>query len=226
MVQPRKRPVPDPLRFTSRFAYRDEFEAHRTTVRERYSRDELTEIELALDTLTTSSVRIQILGGTTRHENTDGGVRVYRIVGARFERHAMTLAQATFGDTNGPIRCRLFPADHLPAQLADCLPPCKPGTQPQAAAPDNSDSPHERIQRLLHRPADGGGSALLFTGPVTTPNKPLAAIQWHDITDDGRYTELHDQHNTVHPTTPTDLAAHFTTWIARATQLEAEQDRT
>ncbi|MEV6139392.1 ESX secretion-associated protein EspG [Nocardia sp. NPDC051990] len=219
---------PDPLRFTSRFAYRDDFDAHRVTVRERYSPDELEEIHLALHTLSSSPIRIQIFGGTTRHENPNGGVRVYRIVGARTDQHAMSLTQATFGDTNGPIRCRLFPTDHLPAQLAGCLPPCKPGTQPQTSCHSDNDTPHERYQRLLHRPADGGGSALLYTGPVDKPNKPRAAVQWHDITDDGRYTELHDQHHTIQPTTPTNLAAHFTAWIARTTQpqLEVEQDRT
>ncbi|MFI7667892.1 hypothetical protein [Nocardia sp. NPDC049526] len=86
---------PDPLRFTSRFAYRDDFDAHRATVRERYSPDELEEIHLALHTLTTSTIRIQIFGGTTRHENPDGGVRVYRIVGARTDQRAMSLIQAT-----------------------------------------------------------------------------------------------------------------------------------
>ncbi|MEU0503278.1 ESX secretion-associated protein EspG [Nocardia sp. NPDC005998] len=204
---------PDPLRFTSRFAYRDDFDTHRVTVRERYSRNELAEIELALDTLTTSLVRIQIFGGTTRHKSPNGGVHIYRIVGAHADQRAMSLAQATFGDANGPIRCRMFPTDHLPAQLVGCLPPCTPGTQSQPARHPDSDTPHERYQRLLRQPADGGGSALLYTGPAAKPSNPVATIQWHDITDDGRYTELHNQPHTIHPTTPTDLAAHFTTWI-------------
>ncbi|WP_433525849.1 ESX secretion-associated protein EspG [Nocardia pseudovaccinii] len=218
---------PNPLRFTSRFAHRDDFDAHRATMRERYSPDEFEKIQLALHTLITSTIRIQIFGGTTRHENPNGGVRLYRVVGARTDQHAMSLAQATFGNTDGPIRCHLFPTDHLPAQLADCLPPCNPGTQPQSSCHPDNGTPHEHVQRLLHRPADGGGSALLYTGPVEKPNTPLAAVQWHDITDDGRYTELHDQHITVQPTTPTDLAAHFSTWIAHAIQsrLESEQDR-
>ncbi|WP_433758777.1 ESX secretion-associated protein EspG [Nocardia sp. CA-135398] len=196
-------------------------------VRERYGRDE--EIQLALHTLTTCAVRIEILGGTTRYEGSS--VQVYRVVGASTGDHAMSLAQTTFGDADGPIRCRLFPTDHLPAQLVESLPPCKPGTQPQATEdlsdrPD-SDTSLDRYRRLLHRPADGGGSALLYTGPVGKPDKPLAAIQWHDITNCGRYTELHDQYRTALPTTATDLVAHFTTWIARATRspLEAEQGR-
>ncbi|WP_433600996.1 ESX secretion-associated protein EspG [Nocardia sp. CA-135953] len=204
---------PDPLRFTSRFAYRDDFDAHHATVRERYSRDELTEIELALDTLATSLVRIQIFGGTTRYPSPDGGVRVYRIVGGRTDQRAMCLAQATLGDANGPIHCRLLPTHDLPALLADCLPPAKPGTREQGTCHPDSDTPHERCQRLLQRPADGGGSALLYTGPLDKPNKPRATIQWHDITDDGRYTELQDQHHAIHPSTPDNLIAHFTTWM-------------
>ncbi|MEV6427724.1 hypothetical protein [Nocardia sp. NPDC051463] len=31
-------------------------------------------------------------------------------------------------------------------------------------------------------------------------------LQWHDITDDGRWTEIRGSHITGHPTTPTDLA--------------------
>jgi hypothetical protein len=225
---------PDPLRFTSRFARRDDFDAHRTTLRERYSRDELEQIELALHTLTTSTIRIQIFGGTTQHGNPEGGVRVYRIVGARTNHHAMSLTQTTVGDTNGPVRCRLFPTDHLPAQLVGCLPQCNPGTQPPPTfhpedLGDHPDSttPREHYQRLLHRPADGGGSALLYTGPIDTPDKPRTTVQWHDITDDGRYTELHDQHGLIRPTAPTDLAAHFTTWIDRSTRnlLEVTENR-
>lgn len=44
------------------------------------------------------------------------------------DHHAMSLTQATFGDTNGPIRCRLFPVVHLPAQLTSSLPLCTPTT--------------------------------------------------------------------------------------------------
>ncbi|WP_329411413.1 hypothetical protein OG563_03715 [Nocardia vinacea] len=42
------------------------------------------------------------------------------------------------------------------------------------------------------------------------------AVQWYDITDDGRYAETRTTHITIRPTAPTDLAAIFTTWIDRA----------
>ncbi|MEV6137978.1 ESX secretion-associated protein EspG [Nocardia sp. NPDC051990] len=232
---------PNPLRFTSRFAHRDDFDAHRATMRERYSSDELEQIQLALHTLTTSTIRIQILGGTTQHKNPAGGVRVYRIVGARTDHHAMSLAQATFGDTNGPIRCRLFSLEHLPAQLTSSLPPCTPGTNPPTTfhsadihgRPDGHmetstrNSPRERYQRLLNRRADGGGSALLHTGPANKLTTSVTTVQWHDITNDGRYTELRGPHITVRPTTPADLATLFTTWIDRVTRRhrEAAEDR-
>ncbi|WP_227998850.1 ESX secretion-associated protein EspG [Nocardia australiensis] len=231
---------PNPLRFTSRFAYRDDFELHRVTMRERYSHDELEEIQLALNTLSESTMRIEIFGGTTQHKNSNGGTRSYRIVGARTDYHAVSLAQATFADTNGPIRCRLFPVAHLPSELVNSLPRCKPGNQPSSTFhPEDvygnrnghmesvtHNSPRERYQRLLHRPADGGGSALLYTGGVNTLADPLTTVQWHDITNDGRYTELRGQHITVRPTAPTDLTTQFTTWIDRVTQRlrEAEED--
>ncbi|MEV4236834.1 hypothetical protein ACIBJI_18410 [Nocardia sp. NPDC050408] len=60
---------PNPLRYTCRFAYRDDFDTHRVTMRERYSPDELEEIQLAVHTLTSSTIRAQIFGGTTQHKN-------------------------------------------------------------------------------------------------------------------------------------------------------------
>jgi hypothetical protein len=38
-------------------------------------------------------MRIQIFGGTTRHKNPNGGVLVYRVVGARTGHRAMSLAE-------------------------------------------------------------------------------------------------------------------------------------
>ncbi|WP_433601009.1 ESX secretion-associated protein EspG [Nocardia sp. CA-135953] len=167
-----------------------------------------------------------------------GGVRISRLIGARTDYHAMSLAQATFDDVPGPIRCRLFPVDHLPAQLVSSLPPCNSGTQPSATFhPDDlstranghlesvtRNSPRERYQRLLHRPADGGGSALLHIGPANKLTAPSTTVQWHDITGDPCYTETHRQHITVRPTTPTDLTSHFTSWIDQVTQRRREAE--
>jgi hypothetical protein len=85
-------------------------------------------------------------------------------------------------------------------------------------------TPREQYQRLVGRPVDGGGSAVLLVGPLHTLSKPANVLQWHDITDDGRYTEIRTQHITVRPTTPTDLATQFTTWIDRALK-RLEEDR-
>lgn len=60
-------------------------------------------------------------------------------------------------------------------------------------------------------------AAPLYTGPVDKLDKPITTVQWHDITDDDHYTELHDQHRTIHPTNPADLTAQFTAWINAAT---------
>jgi hypothetical protein len=79
-------------------------------------------------------------------------------------------------------------------------------------------TPRERYRRLLRRPSDGGGSAGLLTGAVNKLSTPWHVLQWHDITGDGRYTEVRAGHITVQPTTPTDLAARFTSWIDNALQ--------
>lgn len=220
---------PSPLRYTSRFAFRDEFDAHRAAVRGRYGADELEEIQLALHTLGTSRVRVEVLGGTCRHKRSTGrdDLREYRIIGARNTFHAVTLMQSGTDGEHGAIRVRLVRPEQLPGRLAAEIPPCAPGAAPAATfhpddlAPprdkylqDNArNTPREKYHRLLSRPADGGGTAVLLTGPIHTESTPASVVQWYDITDDGRYTELRAAHITVRPTTAADLATHFTTWF-------------
>ncbi|MGK8490371.1 ESX secretion-associated protein EspG [Nocardia asiatica] len=235
--------IPGPLRYTSRFAFRDDFDAHRAAVWQRYSADELDEINAAFHTLGDSDLRIEILGGTCKHKNTTGphDIREYRILGARDAYRAVVLSQAGNQREHGPIRVRMFPADQLPARLVNAIPPCAPGGEKPAMfhphdltsrrdtyLQDNArNTPREQYQRLLGRPVDGGGTAVLITAPLHTRTKPTKVLQWHDISDDGRYTEHRADHITVRPTTPTDLTTHFTTWIAQALdRLEATRSET
>ncbi|WP_054816381.1 ESX secretion-associated protein EspG [Nocardia arizonensis] len=231
---------PGPLRYTSRFAYRDEFRAHRAAVRARYDADELEEIRLALHTLGTSEVRIEILGGTCRHKRSTGreDLREYRIIGARNTFHAVTLMQSGTEHDHGPIRVRLSRPEHLPARVAADIPPCAPGSAaPEIFHPADLDpprdrylrdnarnTPRERYRRLLGGPADGGGTAVLLTGPTHNASAPVEVAQWHDITDDGRYTELRTTHIAVRPTTFAELSALFTGWLDRAWQRLSEAD--
>ncbi|MET8775298.1 ESX secretion-associated protein EspG [Nocardia sp. NPDC004654] len=224
--------IPSPLRHLSRFAFRDEFAAHREAVRQRYSTDELDEIRAALHTLGTSELRIEILGGSCKHRASTGrdDLREYRIIGARTGHRAVTLSQYGTDSEHGPIRLRAFDADQLPARLTQAVPACTPGAEkpatfhPDELSPrrdgylqDNArNTPRERYQRLLGRPADGGGSAVLLTGPLHTHATPRNVVQWYDISGDGRYTELRGAHITVRPTTPADLTTQFATWITRA----------
>ncbi|MGQ4617301.1 ESX secretion-associated protein EspG [Nocardia sp. R7R-8] len=220
---------PNPLHYCSRFQLRDEFAAHRTVVRARYPADELEQIQLALHTLTTSDLRIEILGGTTKHKAGDGSVRMYRIVGAANPYDAVTLFQAATGDQDGVIVVRLHRREDLPSFLVKSIPASAPGKQPPATFhPDDlrrdgsyledvaRNTPRERYQRLVQRPADGGGSASLITGAVNTLSRPWNVLQWYDIAGDGRYTELRGRHVSVYPTTPADLVTRFTAWIDAA----------
>lgn len=131
---------PGPLRYTSRFALRDEFAAHRRAVHDRYSADELEEIQLALHTLGTSDMRIEILGGTSKHKNSTGDddLREYRILGARNPYRAVTLMQGGTATDHGPIRVRMFRPESLPARIVQAIPSCTPGTAaPATFHPDD-----------------------------------------------------------------------------------------
>ncbi|MEV4129702.1 ESX secretion-associated protein EspG [Nocardia sp. NPDC049707] len=218
---------PNPLHYRSRFSLRDDFAAHRLAVCARYDRDEFEHIQLAVHTLANSDLRIEILGGTTKHRAGDGTVKIYRMVGARTPEHAVTLFQSATTDEDGQIRLRTGRPETLAIDLARAIPACASGShEPATFHPEDlrprrdtyledvaRSTPRERYERLVHRPADGGGTAGLITGPINTLSEPRHVLRWHDITDDGRYTEIHGPHITVRPTTPADLAATFTTWI-------------
>ncbi|MGV9540180.1 hypothetical protein [Nocardia beijingensis] len=66
-------------------------------------------------TLTTSDLRIEILGGTTKHKGRDGSVRRYRIVGARTKHQAVSLDQTANVEQDGlmivesTLTCRWIP---------------------------------------------------------------------------------------------------------------------
>ncbi|ATL67391.1 ESX secretion-associated protein EspG [Nocardia terpenica] len=224
--------IPSLLRYTSRFAYRDDFAAHRVTVRQRYGDEEFEQIQLALHTLTNSDMRIEILGGTSRYKDSDGSQRVYRIIGARNLYHAAVLYQFTQGEIDGRIRLRLCRPEDLATRLSGIVPPRNPGAQPPITVHPSDlrdgrtgltkNTAVERYQRLLNGPADGGGSAALHVGPFNTDPKPSNVVQWYDLAD-GRYIELRHEHITVRPVSARDIAARFTAWIDRALQREREE---
>ncbi|MET7772926.1 ESX secretion-associated protein EspG [Nocardia sp. NPDC005366] len=227
---------PRPLKYLSRFAVENDFQRHRELVRARYDTDELEQIMLAMHTLSESDMRIEILGGTRKHRDSTGDVKQYRIVGARNPFHAVVAFQAVRGEDNGPIRLRTCRPESLASQITKSIPPCSPGSRPPATfhpgdlrssqgtyLRDNArNTPREQYRRLLGRPADGGGSAGLLVGPLHSRPDASNTVQWYDITDDGRYTEIHAQHITVRPTTPAELTATFTTWLADAVQRARE----
>ncbi|MBF4999773.1 ESX secretion-associated protein EspG [Nocardia sp. BSTN01] len=225
--------IPGLLRFTSRFAFRDEFEAHRSTVRQRYGVDEFERIQLALHTLNTSDMRIEIFGGTTKYKGSDGTQRVYRIIGARNLYHAAVLHQFTQGDVDGRIRLRLCRTDTFTAQLAATIPPCEPGTKaPITVHPADlrdgrngltRNTPRERYLTMINGPVGGGGSATLHVGAFNADVQPSNAVQWYDIPD-GRYIETRGEHITVRPVDAGDLGVRFNFWIDCALQRLREDE--
>ncbi|WP_024805463.1 ESX secretion-associated protein EspG [Nocardia sp. BMG51109] len=220
--------IPGLLRYTSRFAYRDDFERHGPTVRDRYGTDEFEQIQLTLHTLTASDMRIEIFGGTTRYREADGTTpRMYRIIGARTMYHAAVLHQFTQGDIDGRIKLRLCRPDDLAARLVATVPAREAGTeQPVTVHPadlrDNrrsatGTSAAERYRRLLDRPVDGNGSAQLLVGAFNADPAPANGVLWCDF-EDGRYLQTRDEHVTVRPVGAQDLASRFDAWIDRAVQ--------
>ncbi|AHH21066.1 EspG family protein [Nocardia nova SH22a] len=224
---------PGLLRFTSRFPTRDEFELHRTTVRERYSTDEFELIQVALHTLTTSDMRIEIMGGTTKYKGSDGRQRVYRIIGARNVDRAAVIHQLTQGDRDGLIRLRLCRPEDLPTRVAATIPPCAPGNAPPLTVHPadlrdgrnglTRNTPRERYLTMIEGPVNGGGSATLHVGPFNSDVKPSNVVQWYDIPD-GRYSEVRTEHITVRPASAQDLGTRFDAWIERALQRLREDE--
>ncbi|ATL65163.1 ESX secretion-associated protein EspG [Nocardia terpenica] len=216
--------IPNILRYTSRFAYNDEFDAHRIAVRKRYSDDEFEQIQLALHTLTTSDMRIEIFGGTSKYKGSDGADRMYRIIGARTLFHAVVLHQFTQGEAEGRFRLRLCRCEDLPARLAATVPVREPGSHPPITVHPQDlrdgrqsatrNSPAERYRRLLET-LDGGGSAQLLVGAFNTTPEPWNMVQWYDVPD-GRYIELRTEHITVRPVGTQELTSRFAAWIENA----------
>ncbi|WP_327150239.1 ESX secretion-associated protein EspG [Nocardia sp. NBC_01329] len=231
---------PTPLRYTSRFAFNDEARAHRLTVRDRYSREERAGIQVALDTLGTSEMRIEILGSTCAHKRSTGrdDRRQYRIVGARTEAYAVMLSQVGAEGDYGPIQVRLFRPENLAARLVSGLAPCTPGTGEAATFHPGDLEPRqeahfedhrrararEEYRKLIGREKDGSGCAVLLMGRFDAATEPARVLRWHDIAGDGRYTEQRGNHVTVRPATSAEFTRHFGTWLDNAwRRLEEER---
>ncbi|MGW0248007.1 ESX secretion-associated protein EspG [Nocardia goodfellowii] len=219
---------PPLLHYNSRFEYKEEYEAHRARVRGGLSNDEMDRIQLAFHTVTTGDARIEILGGTTRSRTNPGILREYRIIGVRSAYNAVILAQTAVGGVDGQIRVRVCPPEMLGSVLAKAVPPCGPGQRRPATfhQPDLQsttggsardaarESARAEFKRLVRRPIDGGGCAEVFVGTINDRNDAWDSIQWHDISEDGRYTEQHTrEHIEIRPSTSQDLAKEFTLWI-------------
>ncbi|WP_063065847.1 ESX secretion-associated protein EspG [Nocardia violaceofusca] len=224
--------IPVPLRYTSKLATNDEVTAHRAAVRARYGTDEFEQLNLALHTLTTSELRIEIHGESAVLGK--GRPREYRVIGARTPYHAVMLTQTADGDADGPVRCRLFPTDQLAGRLAAIVPGCPPGNGKPGTfhiddlrGPDDGytrNSARDRFHRLTARPLDGTGMAGLLAGYLHSRPEPWNILGWFDVTGDGRYLrEQSREHIAIRPAASRDLAAHFETWIDRAVRRLREE---
>ncbi|WP_245402274.1 ESX secretion-associated protein EspG [Nocardia albiluteola] len=224
--------LPSPMGYTSRFPTLDEVHYHRQAVHSRYDRDERDQIELAFQTLTTAELRIEIEGQSTTLGN--GTPKEYRILGGRTAYHAVMLTQTADPDARdtveGPIRCRMFRPEQLPARLAAVVPSFPAGQgrpdtfhlQDLRGRPAESyarNTPRDRYDRMYRQPMDGGGTAALLTGSLFHHPAPWHLTRWVDIARDGRYlVQQTREHLTVRPATPNDLTTCFATWIERAQQ--------
>ncbi|MQY24394.1 hypothetical protein NRB20_75290 [Nocardia sp. RB20] len=225
--------IPGLLRFTSRFAYRDEFELHRPAVRARYGVDELDQIDLALHTVTTSDMRVEILGSTTKYKGSKGKPRAYRIIGARNLYHATVLYQLTEGQVDGRIRVHSYRPEQLGAGLVAAIPGREPGTAPPITVHPNDlrdnhhsatgKTPAERYRRLLSGRVEGNGTAALLVGPIHANPQPAHEVSWCDFTD-GRYLRVLGEHITIRPATAKDLSARFNAWFDNAAQRQHEDE--
>lgn len=232
--------MPTPLRYRSRFATMDQYEAHRAAVRAGGDIDEQERIRLLVHTLRNCDMRIEILFGSVKHRGGDGQTRKdLRMVGARTYAHAVVLSQTALRGEDSDIRAQLLRADQLPAALAAGIPPCEPGRDKpvtfdladvQAAkeagysAQYDTRSPRGRFAQLARRQVDGGGQAILRLGNFHAAHNRHRALQWGDFTGDGRYVEQRNRtHLELRPATTQGLSAIFAGWIDRAERTLREE---
>ncbi|MEU4315079.1 ESX secretion-associated protein EspG [Nocardia sp. NPDC024068] len=234
--------MPAPLRYRSRFLTMDEFEAHCAAVRDGGDSDDRERIGLLVHTLAHCDMRIEILFGSVVHRGGDGRTRKdLRVVGARNSTYAVVLAQTAVRGVDGDIRAQLLRSDQLPAALAAAIPPCEPGrdkpvtfdladVKPEPdtgySADSGPGSTRQRFRQLARRPTDGGGHAILRLGDLHAAHNRYRALQWFDITGDGRYVEQRNRtHLELRPASAQGFGAVFTAWIDQAQRaLRADAD--
>lgn len=230
--------MPAPLRYRSRFPTAGGFEAHCAAVRAGVDIDERERIDLLVHTLAHCDMRIEILFGSVKHRGGDGRTRKdLRVVGARTHGHAVVLSQTAVRGVDSDIRAQLVRADQLPAAVAAALPPCDPGRDKPVTfdladvkpgrdgVPDTDPrSPRRKFAQLARRPADGGGHAILRLGDFHADHNRHRALQWFDITGDGRYLEQRNRtHLEIRPATAQGFTAVFTGWIEQAQRVLRER---
>ncbi|MFD3706257.1 ESX secretion-associated protein EspG [Nocardia sp. NPDC058658] len=236
--------MPAPLRYRSRFPTLEELDAHQAAVRASCGTDERQRIDLLMHTVSRCDMRVEIIGSTVRHHQGDGTThKQYRIVGAHTNHYAAVLFQTAMNGEFGSIRADLLSPENLPAAIVAAIPPCTPGTaspetfhlddvKPPTAQPasyfadDHRGTEHSRFRRVMDRPTDGGGHAVLRLGDYHARPERHRFIQWRDITGDGRYVEQRNStHLDIRPATPGKLTAIFTSWIDSAVARLRQDER-
>ncbi|GEM29747.1 hypothetical protein NN3_07540 [Nocardia neocaledoniensis NBRC 108232] len=223
---------PRPLHFTSRFRYREDFDAHARGVRARYTGEESSAIELALNTLAAATIRVEVFA-----ETGPSGSHVHRIVGARDLHNAVIAAQTVIDGVDGPIWVRRGRPENLGKGIASRIPPCAPGRRraeeffTRDLEPDYNNhftdvahnTPIERYNRVVAHPRSGSGSAAIRTGDINTRTDPERYIEWLDMADDGRYIVHRTRERlTIESGDTAALATIVTGWIDRALERQRE----
>ncbi|MFC9896626.1 ESX secretion-associated protein EspG [Nocardia sp. NPDC127579] len=227
--------MPTPLRYRSRFPFRDDQYDYQAKVRAELVGEERERVALLVHTVSHCELRIEIRG-TTR-ERQGGPARDYRVVGAQNQQWAAVLCQVGSGEDFGAVRATLLPAQQLPAALTASILGCAPGKQaratfhlddlkPPTGYTQSANTPRARFERMVVHPTTGGGHAILHLGNYHAPRTTSRAARWYDLADDGRYLEQRNRtHLDIRPATPAEHTAMFTRWIDQATtHLRARAD--
>ncbi|MFC6013461.1 ESX secretion-associated protein EspG [Nocardia lasii] len=219
---------PRPLHFTSRFRYREEFEAHRAAICSRYASEETRAIELALGTLEKSEIRIEVSAETGLLDPSDRVL--HKIVGVRDIEHAVIAAQSISNEIAGPVWVRQGRPDYLGNGITSRIPECAPGTlrgeefyQRDTKLERDSyfsdvayNSPRERYARLVNRPLVGMGSAVIRIGGLHSRSEPVRIMEWLDFADDGRYDRrIVGDVVRIFPVRRAGIAAELTQWLVK-----------
>lgn len=218
---------PDPLVYTSRFRFLDEWGVFRARTRLEHSVAEFDGLHRALAMMTGAKVSVRVVGAAP------GRVVTVRMLGCRDDAAAVVVSQLpATGRASGDLVLRTGMADELAVMLARSMPPARPGHKPGGRfyrsdiEPGSQlmltrvmgKSPGELYRDITDTPRTLSVSVEGRYGPGWAASEPVSSFDVLDVEADGRYASHGDDPIVIAPADAPELAKLFRTTIARAAE--------